>query len=217
MLARRWLLYLCACAVVFVLQAIFLRFVHVRFSWFYAALIGMPLINAVVILNAGADAAGALPSMRARVERFLERAWAIIILDAGITLVGQIGFESLQSTDLLGMLQGLLVMFLAAMLVYAEPFACLENETQTLTIVPFAILRSMMLAWVNMSRVFSLFAVQIAVTILGLLLVRLFGGAQTQLTDMVSLAYDTVTSAVLAALFAVAYLDTLSQERSAQQ
>jgi hypothetical protein len=189
----------------------------VKFSWFYAALIGMPLINAVVIMNAGADAAGTLPSMRARVERFLERAWAIIILDAGITLVGQIGFESLQNTDFLGMLQGLLVMFLAAMLVYAEPFACLENETQTLTIVPFAILRSMMLAWVNMSRVFSLFAVQIAVTIVGLLLFRAFGGAESPTTDLVSLGYDTLTSAVLAALFAVAYLDTLSQERSAQR
>jgi len=78
-------------------------------------------------------------------------------------------------------------------------------------------LRSMMLAWVNMSRVYSLFAVQVAVTILGLLLVRAFGGAESHLTDLVSLAYDTLTSAMLAALFAVAYLDTLSQERSAQQ
>lgn len=199
------------------LQIVFLRFVHVRFSWFYAALIGMPLMNAVVILNAGADAAGTLPTMRARVERFLERAWAIIVIDAGITLVGQVGFDNMASTDAMQMLQGLLVMFLAAMLVYAEPFACLENETQTLTLVPFAILRSMMLAWVNMSRVFSLFAVQIVVTILGLLLVRAFGAAQTQITDLVSLAFDTLTSAVLAALFAVAYLDTLSQERSSQR
>lgn len=213
LLARRWLLYLCCCVVVFALEALFVHLVHVKFAWFYAALIGMPLINAAVIVNAGADAAGDLPTFRARVERLLERGWAVIVLDVGITLVGQIGFQSLQGADALSMLQGILVMFLAAMLVYAEPFACLEKETHTATIVPFAILRSMMLAWVNISRVFSLFAVQIAVTILGLLLYRAVSGPGSHVNDLISLAYDTLTSAFLAALFAVAYLDTLSQER----
>jgi hypothetical protein len=99
------------------------------------------------------------------------------------------------------------------MLLYAEPFACLDEHVRTLTIVPFAVLRSMMLAWVNMSRVFSLIAIQLAVSIIGLLLhsVKVH---DPKWIDMVLVA---VTTSPLAVLFTVAYLDTLNQEQQAAQ
>lgn len=193
---------------------IFNTFVHVKLSAFYAGLIGVPLVNAVVLVNAGADASGTLCEMRLRVERLVERTWAIIVIDAGISLVSQVGFASMLSTDLGDMFMGVLVMFLAAMLVYAEPFAALEQNVQTLTLVPFAILRSMMLAWVNMSRIFSLFAIEIALTLAAFGVVRLASLAGIRDLDAVSMGFVTLANAPLSALFAVAYLDTLAQERA---
>ncbi len=208
---RRWLLYLTTCAIVFGIEMLFLRFVHVKFASLYAALIGVPLVNALVTINIGADASGMLPTLSQRVERILERTWAIIILDVAGVIVAQVGLSSMLSGAAINVLLGVLVTFLAAMLVYTEPYAALEGEVQTLTVVPLAILRSMMLCWVNMPRILKLFIVQIIVAIGQVEFVRL---ARTPAqTDILELAFVTLTSAPLAALFAVAYLDTLVQER----
>lgn len=185
-----------------------------KLSSFYATLIGVPLVNAVVLVYTGADATGTLPETRARVERIIERAWAIIVLDAGISLVSQIGFASTMAPDTPDVIMGVLVMLLAGMLVYAEPFAALEENVQTLTVVPFAILRSMMLAWVNISRIFALLALQIAVALADLGLIRAASALHLHNLDVVSMAFITLANAPLSALFAVAYLDTLAQERS---
>jgi hypothetical protein len=99
------------------------------------------------------------------------------------------------------------------MLVYAEPFAALETSVQTLTLVPFALLRSFMLAWVNIARVFSLFAIQLVISIAEIYLLQSVAPKGGRVFDIVDLAYVTVMSAVLAALFAVAYLDTAAQEQ----
>ncbi len=198
----------------FGLELLFYKFVHVKLSSFYAGLIGVPLINAVVLVNAGADATGTLGETRARLERLIERTWAIIVIDAGISLITQIGFASMLSTDLGDVFMGVLVMFLAAMLVYAEPFVALEEHVQTLTLIPFAILRSMMLAWVNMSRIFSLFAIQIAVTLAVIGVDRLALSIGVRDVEPVSMGFVALANALLSALFVVAYLDTLAQERA---
>lgn len=212
---RRWPLYLLTCAAVFTLQAVFVQFVHVQFAALYATLIGAPIVNAIVLINAGADAAGILETPHSRLERLSERAWAIVLIDVGATLVAQLGYEALAAGDYSVMLEGTIVMFLAAMLVYAEPYAALEKDVSLVTLVPTAILRSMMLSWVNLSRVFSLFAVQIVAAIFEMLLIQGVKHAGTQTGDLVNLAYVTFTAAPLAALFAVAYLDTLAQEHAA--
>lgn len=212
---RRWPLYLLACAAVFALQAVFVQLVHVKFAALYATLIGAPIVNAIVLINAGADAAGILETAHSRLERLSERAWAIVLIDVGATLVAQLGYEALAAGDYSVMLEGTIVMFLAAMLVYAEPYAALEKDVSLVTLVPTAILRSMMLSWVNLSRVFSLFAVQIVAAIFEMLLIQGVKHAGTQTGDLVNLAYVTFTAAPLAALFAVAYLDTLAQEHAA--
>jgi len=147
----------------------------------------------------------------------VERTWAIIVIDVAITLVGQIGFDTANASDPGNVLLGVLVLFLAAMLVYAGPFAALEKDVQTLTVVPFAFLRSMMLCWVNMARILSLFMIQIMVTIVQLELAQFSARGGTQTVMLVTLAYVTVASAPLAALFTVAYLDTAAQERRSQE
>lgn len=219
MFARRWPLYVATCAGVFALQAVFYAFVHVRFAELYATLIGAPLVSLVVMVNAGADATGTLESAADRWGRILERGWAIVLLDAGISFVEVVGLQSMSAGN--GgpgaTLLGLLTLFLAAMLVYAEPFACLEREVTTLMLLPFALMRSMMLSWVNVSRIFSLFAIQLALNIADLLLLRLGAWAGMKDANWIEVLFGTLMTAPLAVLFTVAYLDTLAQEQSATQ
>lgn len=212
MLARRWLLYVLVCAIVFGLQAGFVSFVHVKLASLYAMLIGPPLAIAAITVFTGADATGTL-TLAQRWERIAERAWAIVIIDVGLSFVNASGLQTVQAGDAMNVVFGFLTLLLSGMLVYAEPFAALESQTQTLTIVPFAILRSMMLAWVNISRIFALLAVQVGLDIVVLLAEQ--GARRLGLsgTLWVDLALQTLLSAPLAALFAVAYLDTVSEER----
>ncbi len=211
--ARRWPLYTLACVVVFALEVAFYTFVHVRFANFYAELLGSPLISAVVIVNVGADATGTLERGSDRLERIVDRAWAIIVIDVGITLIMRMAFQSMSSSDAGTIFAGVAVMFLGAMLVYAEPLAALEKDVRVVTMVPLALLRSMTLAWVNISRIFSLFAIQIALAIAEIALLRAAGPAGTRTLDAIDLAYVALVTAPLTALFTVAYLDTLEQER----
>jgi hypothetical protein len=214
---RRWILYAASCGAVFGVEVLFYTFVHVRMANFYAELIGSPLLSAIVLVNIGADATHGLPTAALRLERIIERAWAIIVIDVGITMLTRAGFISMSSTDAGQIFLGVIVIFMAAMLVYAEPFAAVENDVQTLTLVPFAVLRSMMLAWVNISRIFSLFAIQIGLTIVELQLLRWLAPKGGPKLDLIDLGFVTVITAPLAALFAVAYLDTLAQERRMRQ
>lgn len=207
------MLYLATCAVVFGAQVAFVAYSHVKMADFYAGLIGTPLVIVVVTVFAGADATNTL-TLAQRWERILERAWAIILLDVGLSFVQISGIETMLSggSNAGDTIMGFLTLLLSAMLVYAEPFTALERDAQMLTLLPFAILRSMMLGWVNLSRIFSLFAVQIAI-IIGSILVhqgatKLHAGAAT----WIDLAFGTLLSAPLAVLFTVAYLDTLTQE-----
>lgn len=216
LLARRWLLYLLACAAVFALQAVFYTLVSdKRLGDLCAALVGTPLVIVVVTVFAAGDATGTM-TVAQRWERIVERAWAIVVLDVGLSFVQISGLQ----TMLLGqssagdIVMGFLTLLLSAMLVYAEPFAALEKDAQTLTLVPFAILRSMMLGWVNISRIFSLFAVQIAAMIAELLIDQATAKAGHDTAALVGLAFGTALSVPLAALFTVAYLDTLTQERT---
>lgn len=213
LLARRWPLYLLTSAVVFGLEALFYIFVHVKFADFYAILIGAPLISVVTIVFAGSDALGTLPDVRDRWGRIIERAWAIVVIDVALTFIwiSAIGSVASNSADFATVALGVFVLILGGMLVYAEPFACLDEHVRTLTIVPFAVLRSMMLAWVNMSRIFSLLAIQLAVGVLG----ALADSAKVHDPKWIDLSLVAITTAPLSVLFMVAYLDTLSQEQKA--
>ncbi len=215
LLARRWALYLLTCAGVFTLQALFYTLSHVRMADFYANLIGPPLVIVVVTVFVGADATNTM-TVAQRWERVLERGWAIIIFDVALSLVQTGGLQTMMSggANLGDVIMGFLTLLLAAMLVYAEPFIALENDTQSLTLLPFAILRSMMLAWVNLSRVFSLFAVQIAAVIASLFVHQAVQTMGWNATLWADLPFWTLVAAPLAALYTLAYLDTVAQERN---
>ena len=215
LLAQRWPLYVIGTLVVLVIEAAFVLLVHVKGAAYYPQLIAQPLLIAVTTVFIGADATRTFTTAQ-RWERILERAWAIIVVDMGISFVAGSGLFTAQagavSADATNLLYGVLTVLLSGMLVYAEPFIMLENDAHTLTMVPFAILRSMMLAWVNIPRIFALLAVTIGITLIATLAEQTAPVAARAWIEMI---VATIFTAPVAALYTVAYLDTLSQERRA--
>jgi hypothetical protein len=213
LIARRWMFYLLATLAAIGVQIAFVLAVHVKAAALYPELIVPPLLITIVTVFIAGDATGTM-TVAQRWERILERAWAVIIIDMGITFVGSSGLVTMQAGahggDPGNLLFGFLAMLLSGMLVYAEPFALLEARVQALTVIPFAILRSMMLAWVNLSRIFALLAVAIAADMISLFVLQKSPQADAAWVEIV---IDTLLTAPLAALFTVAYLDTLAIER----
>lgn len=214
---RRWPLYVLTTAVVLGLEAAFAVFVHVKAADVYASLVGGPLIAVVVMVNVAADAGGTLPTAGERWSRILERAWIVIVIDVGISFLQIVGDSGLRAGVGAGNLAaGLLLLLFSGMLVYAEPFVCAESEMPALRAIPLALLRSLTLAWSNISRIFGLLAVQIGVLLAeGYLLLAVTPHVRNT-TLYVDLPFAAIATALLAALFTVAYLDTYAAEESTE-
>ncbi len=213
LLYKRRLLYSLTCLVAILLQIGLVVLLNGARWLDYIQLVAIPVVNVVFIVNVGGDASASLAERGCRLERILERAWAIILIDAAITLATVVAVSSLVANGAQDIIMGVLVLFMLAMLAYAEPFAALEDETNALTLVPFAILRSMMLAWVNVPRICLIFVLQMLQTAGGYALVYWLQAVRVPGADFWGIAYNTLTTGVLAAIFTVMYLDTLSQER----
>ncbi len=212
LIAKRWLLYSACTLVAIALQLLVVHLLNANSrAVMFIELIAAPLVNAVVIVYAGEDDLGTMPLCSQRVERILERAWAIILLDAGLTIVQWISFETMAMGDIGERLLGVTALFLSTTLLYSEPYAALENEVSPVAVVPFALMRSMMLGWVNVTRICTFFAIQLLV-FAGSSALIVKGGSRS--LDY-AIVYSTITGAVLWVYFTVAYLRTLKEERAA--
>lgn len=212
LIGRRWWLFLLTGICIAALENLFSRYVHVPLAALYAQLIGEPLAIVVVIVFIGCDASESLPGARERWSRILERAWAIVAIDVILSFVNLIGIGALAASNLIEAFEGLGILFLSAMLIYAEPYAALEDPVSQLSLVPYALLRSMMLAWTNGTRVLWAFMLILASAACAL---YIHDGAQHWMKNPipVDICVQTVLGMLLAALFTVAYLDALLGER----
>ncbi|MGZ3547055.1 MAG: hypothetical protein ACXWNZ_01855 [Vulcanimicrobiaceae bacterium] len=162
---RRWPLYLAVCSVVAAAEYAAIALSH--FSALISIVVSLllpPVVAATVTVNVAADALGeesAIP----RTGRILERLWAVIVIEliqwyvyANSTSV----VYSASGLAYLGVLfLGVLGFMLLAGIIYADVDACLEQPVKTLTLVPFAFLRSLSLAFADPRRALVLLALQV--------------------------------------------------------
>ena len=179
-------------------------------SVFLINLIAAPLINAVVIVYAGCDLTGTIPEAAQRVERIIDRAWAIIVLDAAIAIVQIISYLTIGSGERGDVVLGIVAFFLSTMLIYSETYAALEPAISPWLLVPFALVRSMMLGWVNVWRICLLFALNVTCLVGGFFV----QSAPTRYANDLVFAYYSLMAAVLWVLYTVAYVRTVSEERA---
>lgn len=218
LLAQRWPLYLVSTVLVLVAETAISLGLRIRFADVVATLVAGPVLVAILNVHLGADGAESALDGLQRWERVLQRLWAVIVIDFIVAVVFGLGLSQTvaPSGDPSRILTGAFALVLAGALLYADVFACLEEGVSTAALVPFALLRSATLAWQNMSRIFFLLALQIA-----LFLVETYaqiGLARAHVPHAqfwATVPLGTLLAVPLTALTVVFYLDAAGREHTA--
>lgn len=210
---RRLPLYASAAAVVLALSIGTHTFLHLRNAETLISVAFSPIVIAIVIVFVAADARGDATTPGQRWERVLERFWAVLILDfvqSVISIAANVGMAyafSIDGSSIQGFLLSALSIVTLGLLVYSDVYAAVEPAPSVLLLVPFACVRSMMLALGFPNRALSL--VFIAVGISGVLSL-IPGPPHAHFAIQTALAL--FIQIPLAALMTLFYLDVLARE-----
>ena len=103
----------------------------------------LPVLSAIVYAFAYADAQAQETSDSRVWLRVLERSWAVIAIDYGLNAIIGAALGSPQSSaNVFGALAGGLLLFLTALLLFADVSATVDDGDGTLMLIPRSILRS---------------------------------------------------------------------------
>lgn len=185
-----------------------------------AGSIVLPFVVTAVNIQTALDIRGGAISRRELLDWTLSRVWAVIIIDLAIAFPFGSGVWLIAfSGTLEDVLTGLLTIVLCTTLLLADVFASVEPSPGPIKTLPFAVVRSIMLAWQNGNIVRLLFiavlqatSILLAATIEKYLVLQHVPGA-TFLTDV---ALGTLLAAPFSVLTTVIYFDCLAREREAE-
>lgn len=109
--------------------------------------IAVPLINALVYAFVSADASESSVAQTLIWERFLERAWAVIVLDFLISYIWTAALIYSTSTKPLELLAGLAAFGFCVLAVFADTVAVVEDDVSVWNVIPRSLVRSILTAW----------------------------------------------------------------------
>jgi hypothetical protein len=207
---RRWPLYAAAILAALAVQAALTLVWHVPHAIDLGGAIAVPLVTALVYAFVSADA-GESPVAQSLVwERFLERAWAVIIIDFLLSYVWTAALIYSTSAKPVELLAGLAAFGFSVLAVFADAGAVADDDVTVWTVIPRAFVRSVATAWNGTVFVRALAIVSFALleflaqTLLYAALVRV-NAWQADFWAQVPLA--TIVAVPLAALTIVVYRD----------
>jgi len=160
----------------------------------------LPLLTAFIYLFISNSSDGTQRSLRAILERLLERAWAVIVIDLALSVLQ--GISMAPGSFLYALV---LVPFIAAT-IYADVSATLDDGISALHVLPHAIMRSLALAMraKNFGRMCLLLAAQFAAQAT---LLSLAGVLPKTLRDSVIIALAIIIQIFIAAMTACMYVE----------
>ena len=205
--------------VVIAVQALIVFIWRNSASLIIANLLTQPFFVAVVTAFTYADVRGDL-SPGATWLRVLERAWAVVLIDLLVDLIGALGLESIVTPDLLQKLLGAAVIVIAVSLVFADVHATVVDDAEPWwLLVPRSFGASMAIAWQG-----ATFARAIVLFVLSQLLPELVVGPVQKVLDAYHVTQSALWSNAVAivlllplvqALCTMVYLDAAGMDRSA--
>lgn len=138
----RWPLYTIASLLAFTMQALLALVWRVPHGSELGSAIVLPLLVTLVYAFASADAAETPPAQAAVWERFLERAWAVIVIDfvtSELTTAGWVYTLSSQTLEVIG---GFIAYGLSVLVIFADASATVDDDVTVWTVIPRGFLRS---------------------------------------------------------------------------
>lgn len=109
--------------------------------------IAVPLINALVYAFVSADAGESSIAQALVWERFLERAWAVIVLDFLINYIWTAALVYSTSANLLELIAGLAAFGFCVVAVFADAGAVVDDDVSVWNVIPRSLVRSVAAAW----------------------------------------------------------------------
>jgi hypothetical protein len=218
---QRWRLYLAVCAAIGVAEYATILLSHFNVTIFIAvSLLLSPVVAATVTVNVAGDLLGEPDTMRARTSRIVERLWAVIVIEFVWWLIYSNSMSVIDTSSGISSLGdlflGVLGFMALASIIYADVDACLEQDVRTLTLVPFALMRSVTLAFANPQRALALLAVQVVIDALSKVALLWLLVMHVRHADFwVYLVVNTLATVPVWAFTTVVYLDNLEREREA--
>lgn len=220
LLVRRFALYAAAMLVAIVAQGAVALLWPGALGLAVAAAVIEPLLTTLVYAFVAADLHDPPPSAAAIWERILERAWAVIIIDFAITMLEGAGFGQAGQGGVLGAVTGWLISLFAAMLVFADASATLDDDRSLWALIPTAFSRSVILStnprtfW----RVIVLFALNVTVFAATLALQEALTRAHVWNAPLwANIPLGTLAILPIAALTVLVYVDACGVETGSGQ
>lgn len=169
-----------------------------------------PILLTLVYAFIAADMRPDRESNSAISARALERLWAVIVIDFFVTFLFENGVGYLSINTIVGSLLGTVLLFLTALLIFADVSATIDDAPMIVTLIPRAVVHSILTAVRPrmLFRVFVLFTAQFIVGFgASFIYARLSAAhiAQPMLWSIVPIT--TLTAAPFAAITVVLYLD----------
>ena len=144
---RRWQLYATATLVAFGVQIALALVWRIPHALELGSSIAVPLVVALVYAFVSADAGEPGLSESLVWERFLERAWAVIVLDFLLSYVWGVAIFDSMSSNVLDMLAGLAAFIFSVFFVFADAGAVVDDDVNVWSVIPRSLLRSVAVVW----------------------------------------------------------------------
>jgi hypothetical protein len=212
LILRRWPLYTAAVAAAFGIQAAAMLLWRSSVAIEVSSYVALPLLTALVYARVWEDTnENALPN--AVWERFLERAWAVILIDFAVTWLWTKAVQAGGSSSTLEQAGAIFAFAVILFLVFADASATVDDDVTMLNVIPRALARSLIVTLnpTTYARALVLVAVSLLLSYLQypiyLALVR-FGVPQALFWTEIPL--PTLATAPLAALTLLVYQDARS-------
>jgi hypothetical protein len=212
LLRARFPLYASAAAGAFVLQAVVALVWRVNHGIDLDNSIVLPILTTLVYAFVAADARGKSVPAAAIWERFLERTWAVIVIDFILNQIVTIGIADSQSADPLDLLVGFLVFGLSTLLVFTDAGATSDDDVTVWSVIPRAFVRGVLAAWNRQifPRALAIFSIWLLVNEIQLGALSALQNAHMPLSQALFwtlIPLGTLVTPPLAALTVLVYLD----------
>lgn len=144
---RRWRLYATAILAALAAQVALALVWRVPHAIELGSSITVPLVVALVYAFVSADASESEVAESLVWERFLERAWAVIVIDFFLTYVWTAAIVYSTSPKILELLAGLAAFGFSVVAVFWDADAVVDDDVNVWTVIPRSLLRSIATAW----------------------------------------------------------------------
>jgi hypothetical protein len=211
-LRRRFAIFVPAIAVALLVQALVAVVARVNHGTEVGEAVVLPVLTTLTYAFVAADARGVPLDARSIWERFLERAWAVIVIDFFLTIVSGIGLTASIAQNPLDVAVGTAVFVFCALLVFSDASATIDDDATVWSVIPRSIANSVRTAWNRRTfvRALAIFSLQLVAFAVQIGLSAWFVQAHVRDGDFWSqVPLLTIVTPPLAALTALVYVDAV--------